>query len=475
MMAGMDGLSTLEQIKRSDPHLPVVMITKNEEDGLLDEAIGRRIDDYLLKPVNPQQILSVIKRILESLHIREQKLAQRYIESYRKNADILIDPPDDAASWIELYLDLITWDIELESFPSSDVLESHRAQKKTANQEFGKFVERSYPGWIGAEVRPTLSVDIFANYIWPLYSRKGGKVCFIVVDGLHLDQDGLRLDQWLLMEHGLREIFDISREHYFALLPTATPYARNALFSGLFPAQIQKQFPAFWDESPNDDLGRNRFELELMQNQMSRLGESDPDDVRYFKIMAHPEAKELVRRFPTFMNVPLVALVFDFVDLLTHGRAQSDVIQEIIPDEAAFRALTRSWFLHSPLLELFGKLAENGWSAVVTSDHGSIRGGNAASIVADRETSTSPRYKYGSNLKVNPKQAVRIAEPELWGLPSGGITHNYVLAKEDNYFVYPNRFTEYQRLFQGSFQHGGISLEEMVVPVVTMNPKGEGE
>jgi len=465
MMPGMDGLTTFARIKEKNPALPVVMITKLEEEELIDEALRKRIDDFLLKPINPVQILSAARRILESREIRQRELSREYVEDF--NA---IDARRAAASapadWIDIHTRLSEWDLVLDEFPDTGLVQSHLDQRRQCNVEFGMFVERSYKGWVGKGAsgeRPVLSVDVIARYVAPHLSS-GKRVYFIVVDCL-------RLDQWLVIEPMLEPYFSLSRENYYSILPTATPYSRNAIFSGLFPGEIASNYPEYWNESDSDEMGRNRHEKQLLEKQLRKAGLRAGQSIKYLKIYSADEAVQARKQIPTLHNVPLVALVFNFVDIVAHSRSESRVLQEMLPNESAYRSFTRSWFMHSPLYDILKAVSLQDAVVVLTTDHGSVLARRSAITLGDRETSTNVRYKFGTNLNSDPRYALQIKNPAEYRLPSFGINKNYIIAKEDYYFVYPTNFHEYERQYRDSFQHGGISMEEMILPCVTMTSK----
>jgi DNA-binding response OmpR family regulator len=462
MMAGLDGLSTFVRIKEVNPSIPVVMITKIEEEELIDEALRKRIDDFLLKPVNPVQILSAARRILESKEIRQKELSREYVENFNA-VEELKSRATGWRDWLDIHVKLSEWDIILDEFPDSGLMQSHLDQRKQCNVEFSMFIEKSYRDWVHDADRPRLSVDLVADFAAPdLSARK--RLYFIIIDCL-------RLDQWLAIEPMLEPYFSIKRDYYYSILPTATPYSRNAIFSGLFPSEIAAAYPQYWNETGSSEIGKNRHEKQLLDKQLKKMGVKIAPPLKYLKIYTADEAIQARRQIPTLQNVPLVAMVFNFVDIVAHSRSESVVLQEMLPDESAYRSFTRSWFMHSPLYDILKAVSLQNAIAVVTTDHGSVLGRKSAVALGDRETSTNVRYKFGTNLNCDPRQAVRIKDPSEYKLPPGGINKNYIIAKEDYYFVYPTNFHEYERHYKHSFQHGGISMEEMILPCVTMKPK----
>jgi CheY-like chemotaxis protein len=460
-MPGMGGLETLNQIKDIDPGLQVVMITKNEAERLMDDAIGMKISDYLLKPVNPAQIYSACKRILDSHRLQEDRFSQDYVKEFT-NIQSLIDE-ESWESWVAIHTKLSRWDLEFDRFRESGLESTHIEQKQSANMHFSRFVERHLRQWEHSDDRPPLSVDVFKRFVVPRMRERSGGVFFIVIDCV-------RLDQWLILEEIVREEFDVRRDYYMSILPTATPYARNAIFSGLFPDEIARKYPEKWLEKSRDEVSKNRYEEFFLAEQLRRSG-LDADKLRYTKIYAVQESNELRKKIDTLVSLPFAALVFNVVDILTHGRNQSEILQQIAPDEAAFRSVVRSWFAHSVLLDILRACARKKVTVVMTTDHGSVLGRKASLVFGRRDTSTNLRYKFGDNLKCDERQAIITRKPEEYRLPAESKTKSYLFAKEYYYFVYPTNFRDYEKHYQGSFQHGGVSLEEMVLPCLTLSPR----
>jgi CheY-like chemotaxis protein len=467
MLNGKDGLTALGEIKDKNPSLPVVMVTKSEEESLMEEAIGSKIDDYLTKPVNPSQVLSTCKKILEQKRIERDRLSREYIAEFNKVSRMLLEPLD-WRSWLEVYRNLCQWEVELDHHPDLGLRQTLLDQKRECNAEFAKFVERHYPAWISLDERPSddappLSVDLVRLHLAPLL-REERRVVFVVMDNL-------RLDQWLTLEPLLYTDFRISREYYYSILPTATPYARNAIFSGLFPNEIEKQHPDLWQRSEEDEFSMNRFERQFLDFQLKRLGIELRPEAKYIKILDVNEARSLENKINSYSNIPLLSIVLNFVDILAHSRSDSEVLKEITPDESAYRALTRSWFEHSTIYRIIREFGRRGYTVVLTSDHGSIRGMRGAKVIGDRETSTNLRYKFGRSIKAESRYAITINDPATYKLPARGINTNYLIAKEDYYFVYPTNYHHYLNYYRDSLQHGGVSLEEMVLPVAILEPK----
>ena len=462
-MAGMDGLTALQEIKTLRPSLPVVMVTKSEEIALMEEAISARIDDFLTKPVNPSQVLLTCKKLLESRQITGQRFSRDYATEFSQISRRLLEPLE-WHDWIDIYLRLTEWDIELDRHPELDFRQTLMDQRRECNAEFAKFIEREYPKWLFSENRPVLSVDLVHKFVVP-HLQKQQRTVFLVIDNL-------RLDQWLTIEPLLYEFFDIEKEYYYSILPTATPYSRNAIFAGLFPAEIEKQHPELWQSGDDNETSLNRYERQLLDLQLLREKIVLKPDLKYVKILDANEAHNTERQISSLADLPLMALVVNFVDILAHSRSDSQVLREIIPDEAAYRSLTRSWFVHSYLFRILKELAARGNTVVLTSDHGSLRGLRGAKVIGDRETSTNLRYKYGRNLKCDHKYAIYVKDPATYRLPQRSLNTNYIIAKEDYYFVYPTNYHHYLNYYRDSLQHGGVSLEEMILAVATLKPKG---
>ncbi|UCG52486.1 MAG: PglZ domain-containing protein, partial [Candidatus Latescibacterota bacterium] len=410
--------------------------------------------------VSPMQIYSACKRVLDSFRLQEGRFSQDYVKDFN-NIQSLIDD-ESWESWVAIHTKLSRWDLEFDRFRDSGLEPTHDDQKLATNLHFGRFIEQKYRDWVHSDQRPPLSIDVFNRFVAPHIAQKDG-VFFIVIDCM-------RLDQWLIIEEMLRDDFDIRREYYMSILPTATPYARNAIFSGLFPEEIARRYPQRWLERSRDEISKNRYEEYLLGEQLKRNG-FDSGRLRYHKVYAVQEANELRKRIDSFLSLPFVAMVFNFVDILTHGRNQSEILQQIAPDEAAFRSVVRSWFSHSVLLNILKALAKKKVTVVMTTDHGSVLGRRATLVYGRRDTSTNLRYKFGDNLKCDDKQAILTRKPTEYRLPAESKTKTYVFAKEYYYFVYPTNYRDYEKHYHGSFQHGGVSLEEMVLPCLTLTPK----
>jgi DNA-binding response OmpR family regulator len=462
MMPGRDGLSTLEEIKERYPTVPVVMITKSEEEDLIASAIRKEITDYIVKPVNPVQVFSALRKVLDREKIREGGIAQEYLDEFTR-IRARVGGKTAWHDWVDIYLRLARWDIELERHRDVGLRQTHEDQRREANAEFSKFVEGAYEGWVNGAAGPLLSPGVFGTHVLP-HIQAGTKVYFVLVDCM-------RLDQWLAIESLLSPYYAIDTSYYCSILPTATPYARNAIFAGLFPSEIAKHYPDYWGENSTDERSKNRYERQLLDDYLARKKVELYPAPRYVKIYNTEEAGNVKRQLSSFFSVPLVSLVFNFVDILAHGRSESEILRELAPDESAFRSLMRSWFQHSALFDILRAIAQQDAVVVLTTDHGSVVTRKASVVYGNRETSTNLRYKYGDNLGCDTKHAVHVKDPKRFKLPADSLTKHYIFAKESYYFVYPTKFHEYERQYKGTFQHGGISLEEMILPCVTLRSK----
>jgi len=463
-MPGKDGLEALSDIKEISPDLPVVLITKSEEERLMEQALGGQISDYLTKPVNPSQVLLTCKRILDASRIRTERVSQDFLQSFSEISRRLSEPLNHA-DWTSLYQTLVKYDMELDT--DEGVRQVLEDQFSEANREFSRYVENQYPSWIrnvgfppDAE-RPVLSHEIVPRFVKPLLKKKRPVIFFVI--------DCMRYDQWMEFEKLLLPLFTIKKDFHYSILPTATPYSRNAIFSGLLPGDLANQYPKIWAAGEDDEYSRNRNEEEFLADLLKREGLSTR--MKYLKLVRGNDGREFAANVHDLLQTELSAVVVNFVDILAHSRSDSDVLKEIAPDERAYRALTRTWFEHSWLFQAFQQLAEEDCTIVVTTDHGAIRSLRATKVVGDRETSTALRYKYGRNLKCDSRHAILVKDPREYGLPRDSINMNFIIAKEDYYFVYPTNYNKYLNKYKDTMQHGGISLQEVVLPVITMNPR----
>ena len=460
-MPGRRGLDVLSELRREEPHARVVMVTKSEEDRTMVEAIGSRVDEYLVKPASPRQVLSVVTRLLEGQQLQQQRAAQEFAGRFSG----LSQAREDARDWrdfLALYDELVEWDLRLLDAGERGLADSVSALLTDVRREFGDYVSREYAGWTSGRIpdRPTLSTDIVRDYVLPNYT--GGPLLFVIVDCM-------RLDQWRVIRPMLARDFDITESLYYSILPTATPYSRNAIFSGLYPEEIARQRPSWWD---TDEGSLNAFEDDLFREQLKRLTGNDIP-VHYEKVFTDENAEDLIGRVRgALRSNSVVAVVFNFVDLLTHGRSESAILMEVARDVPALRALTRQWFERSAAYRVLREAAARGVPTILTTDHGSIHCERPVTIYARRDATSNLRYKFGMDLRAETASAVfALKDEKALRLPRGKMATNYLLALEDYFFVYPTKLREYQARYRGSFLHGGVSPEEMVLPVAVMQPR----
>lgn len=458
-MPGLAGMETLSLIKEIDPNIPVIMITKSEDEGIMTHAIGKKIADYLIKPVNPNQILLSLKKNLHKDDIVSEITLEGYRDEFSQISKRINDSPD-YNDWIDIYKKLVYWEIELDASqsPLADLL---RVQKQEANNSFCKYIKKNYESWIqDGKYKPLISPELFPKKILPLLD-KGEKVFFILIDNF-------RLDQWWEVKDLLAADFNISEEEYFSILPTATQYARNAIFSGLMPSQIVKSYSELWVEEDEDE-GKNLNEEIFLQKQLEKYG--GKYTFSYNKLLSSSSGEKLVRNMNSLNNMSLNVIVINFVDMLSHARTESKMIRELASDEAAYRSLTRSWFKHSSTMDILRKAKGMGYKIVLTTDHGTIRVKNPVKVIGDKSVNSNIRYKFGRNLEYDRKKVYDIHSPEKAGLPSPNISTKYIFATGDDFFAYPNNYNHYVSYYTDTFQHGGISMEEMIVPVITLTGK----
>lgn len=466
-MVGISGLETLPQLKEIDPTSPIVMVTKNEAEDLMEDAIGSNIDDYLTKPVNPAQILLATKKFIEVGRIEEEKYTQRYLQSFSEISRKLMMPLD-WDEWLAIYKKMVEWSMELDRLPDTNLKLTLQDQWQAANAEFSKFIERNYEHWLvdkAEDAYPLLSPHLLDSYLkTPL--QKGEKVVFIVIDCM-------RLDQWHIMRDLLSPYFTLKTDYYCAILPTATQYARNSIYAGLFPEDIKKHYPQYWESETNSEEHKlNAHEKDLLIEWTKRRRIKLKSDPGYIKIFDTDYGNKIEREIESYLQNQLTAIVINSVDMIMHSRSDYAILKEIAPDEAAYRSLTLSWFQHSSLFRMLRTLSQHkDLKVIITTDHGSIRCMRGVKVLGDRDTTTNLRYKFGKNIKADKRHALQLKDPSEFRLPRFGITVNNIIAKEDYYFVYPTDYNHYLTRYRDSFQHGGISLEEMIVPISTLLPK----
>jgi len=458
MMPGLTGLETLQQIKQISPATPVVMVTKSEEEDIMNQAIGSKIADYLIKPVNPNQILLSLKKNIHRKEIVTEVTQSGYQQQFMQIASEIANCQtlDD---WKKIYKQLVHWELELTEADSS-MTEMLTMQKEEANIGFAKYIKKNYMQWMTAGERPVMSPDIFKTKVFPLLD-KGEKVFLIVIDNF-------RYDQWRTLAREIGDTFDIDDDLYLSILPTATQYARNAIFSGLMPEKIAQMFPELWVDEDEEE-GKNLNEEPLIATQIARYRRKDT--FSYAKINDSAAGERYLGQLSQLKNNQLNVLVVNFIDMLSHARTESKMVRELANNESAYRSITLSWFRHSVMAELLRQLAQTDCKIIITTDHGSIRATKPVKIIGDRNTNTNLRYKLGKNLNCNDKDVFVIKEPRKAFLPAPNISTSYVFATGDAFFAYPNNYNHYVSYYRDTFQHGGISMEEMLIPIVTLQAR----
>lgn len=461
-MPGLSGLETLEKIKNKFPSLPVIMITKSEEEYIMEEAIGSKISDYLIKPVNPKQILLSLKKNLDTSRLQSEKATSKYQQEFRQIGMMLGDNLD-AEEWTDLYKKLVYWELELEKSKESGMDEVFSMQKTEANAQFGKFIERNYIDWLEhPEDAPTMSHNLFKKYVIPELKEGKETVFFIVLDNL-------RYDQWKIIRPLLTDDFWIDEESiFYSILPTTTQYSRNAIFAGMMPSEIERRYPDKW-VNDEEDGGRNMHEEFFLEEQLKRNGVSSK--FSYNKVLNVSYGNKVLREVPDMFNNPLNVIVYNFVDMLSHARTDTQIVKELANDEAAYRSIVKSWLEHSTLLNVLKEISARGGKVIISTDHGSIRVKEPSKIVGDKDVNPNLRYKQGKSLSYQEKDVLAIRNPDDAHLPKVNVSQSYVFAKDDKFFAYPNNYNHYVKYYKDTFQHGGISLEEMLIPVIKLSAR----
>ncbi|WP_295342963.1 bifunctional response regulator/alkaline phosphatase family protein [uncultured Prevotella sp.] len=460
MMPGITGLETLQQIKEISPSTPIVMVTKSEEENIMDQAIGQKIADYLIKPVNPSQILLALKKNIHKKQIVTEVTQTGYRKEFQDIAMRIMDC-NTLDDWKDIYRRLVRWELELSS-ADSDMTEMLQMQKEEANNSFAKFVRKNYLSWVapGTTQRPLMSPDIFKKCVFPAVNN-GEKVFLIVIDNF-------RYDQWRTLAQDIGEMFDVNEDMYMSILPTATQYARNAIFSGLMPEQIERMFPDLWVDEDEEE-GKNINEEPLVRTQIERYRRHDT--FSYHKINDSAAAERLIERLGELKKNDINVVVLNFIDMLSHARTESKMVRELANNESAYRSITLSWFRHSVVGELLKALAQTDCTVIITTDHGSIRASKPIKIIGDRNTNTNLRYKLGKNLNCQSKEVFVVKNPHDAQLPAPNLSTSYVFATGNSFLAYPNNYNYYVSYYKDTFQHGGISMEEMLIPLVTLKKR----
>lgn len=460
-MPGLSGLETLIEIKKAQSTLPVVMVTKSEEESIMEEAIGAKISDYLIKPVNPNQLLLSLKKNLDHSRLVSEKTTSNYQQEFRKIA-MDMSMVNSFEGWADIYRRLVYWELQLEDTGGTGMTEILISQKAEANNQFGKFIERNYESWFSEDAdAPVLSHRLFREKVVPEMHKDHPTLLVII--------DNLRFDQWKAFEPILNQFYKKESEELFcSILPTATQYARNAIFSGLMPSEMEKIHPDLW-LNDTDEGGKNMHEAEFLEAQMKRLGLSLK--TQYHKISNLKDGQKLAASFNSQKDNDLTVVVYNFVDMLSHSRTEMEVIKELASNDKSYRSLTQSWFKNSPLIEILQNAQELGFRLLLTTDHGTINVQNPSKVIGDKNTSLNLRYKTGKSLTYEQKDVVAAEHPKDFYLPTITMSSSFIFAKNDYFFAYPNNYNYYVNYYRNTYQHGGVSMEEMLIPFVVLEPR----
>ena len=460
-MPGLSGLETLSIINEKYASVPVIMITKSEEESIMEEAIGSKISDYLIKPVNPSQILLSIKKNIDSSRLVDEKTTRKYQQEFR-NISLSLSNCQNINDWYEVYKKLIFWELELSKSTDSSIDEIINIQKSEANTQFFRFIKNNYKSWIDNIDAPLLSHNIFKEKVFPHLNNDKSTFMILI--------DNLRYDQWKVIEPLVQKNFIVVDDSlYSSILPTATQYSRNSIFAGLHPSEIQNKYTDKW-LNDEDEGGKNMYEEFFLKEQLNRLS-NDNFKVSYTKITNIDYARKVVSKIPNLKNNALNVIVYNFVDMLSHARTDMKVIKELADDDSAYRSLTVSWFKHSPLIEILQKISSLGSKLIITTDHGTINVTRPSKVIGDKKVNPNLRYKQGKNLNYINNDVFEMTNPKEFCLPMQNISSKYIFAKEDYYFVYQNNFNHFANYYKNTYQHGGVSLEEMLLPIITLDPK----
>ena len=459
-MPGISGLETLTEIKSKNSNLPIIMITKSEEEYIMEDAIGNKIADYLIKPVNPNQILLSLKKNLDHSRLVSEKTTSNYQQDFRKIA-MDLSMVNSYEEWTELYQKLVFWEIELENINDQGMIEILESQKQEANSQFFKFIKKNYEDWFHGYEKPTLSHTLFKDYVVPNIDKENGTLLVVI--------DNLRYDQWRVIEPLISDYYKkVAEKPFFSILPTATQYSRNAIFSGLMPSEMEKMYPNYW-KNDTEEGGKNLYENDFLIEQIKRLNLNIKHE--YYKITNLRSGKQLADSYKSTKDNDLTVIVYNFVDMLSHAKTEMDVIKELADDDKAYRSLTKSWFLNSPLLEVIQKAQEMGQKLIITTDHGTINATTPTKVIGDKNISSNLRYKTGRSLSYNEKDVYAVNNPKDIYLPTINMNSSFIFAKEDLFFAYPNNYNHFVKYYKNTYQHGGISLEEMIIPCAILEPK----